>query len=153
MGIVTSPDGLHSVTGNGETFNHMIINIGMIIIIVADIPGILPGAHRNVGLGLSFLRHIERCRVLLMCLDALAQTSTLYEQFNALQYELEQYDKDDNLVTKPSAVIVNKLDEADLHAVTELKTQLQSQCPVIPISALKQWNIAYVREVILALCK
>ena len=121
--------------------------------LVADIPGILPGAHRNIGLGLSFLRHIERCRVLLMCLDALAQTSTLYEQFNALQYELEQYGKDDSLITKPSAIIVNKLDEADLQEVTELKALLQSQCPVIPISALKQWNIAYVREIILALCK
>lgn len=102
---------------------------------------------------MSFLRHIERCCVLLMCLDALAQTSTLYEQFNALQYELEQYGKDDRLIAKPSAIIVNKLDEADLEAVAELKTLLQSQYPVIPISALKQWNIAYIREVILALCK
>lgn len=91
--------------------------------------------------------------MLLMCLDALVQTSTLHEQFNALQYELEQYDRDDSLITKPSAIIVNKLDEADLEAVTELKTLLQYQYPVIPISALKQWNIAYVREVILALCK
>lgn len=112
----------------------------------------MPGAHRNVGLGLSFLRHIERCRVLLMCLDALVQTSTLYEQFNALHYELEQYDKDDNLIAKPFAVIVNKLDEADIESVNELKTLLQSQYPVIPISALKQWNIAYVRDVILSLC-
>lgn len=120
--------------------------------LVADIPGILPGAHRNVGLGLSFLQHIERCRVLLICLDALAHTSTLYEQFNKLQYELEQYSKGDILLTKPSAVIVNKLDEADLQAVTDLKTLLQSQYPVIPISALKQWNIVHVREVILALC-
>ena len=88
-----------------------------------------------------------------MCLDALVQTSTLYEQFNALQYEMEQYGNDDSLVTKPSAIIVNKLDEADLHAVTELKALLQSEYPVIPISALKQWNIAYVREIILALCK
>ena len=104
---------------------------------------------------MSFLRHIERCRVLLVCLDALVQTSTLYEQFNALQYELEQYEKDHNLVTKPrpSAIIVNKLDEANLEAVTELKVLLQPQYPVIPISALKYWNIAYVREVILALCK
>lgn len=88
-----------------------------------------------------------------MCLDALVQTSTLHEQFSALQHELEQYDKDDGLIAKPSAVIVNKLDEADLQAVTELKSLLQSHYPVIPISALKQWNIAYVREVILALCK
>jgi len=88
-----------------------------------------------------------------MCLDPLVQTSTLYEQFNALQYELEQYNKCDNLITKPSAIIVNKLDEADLQAVAELKELLQPQYPVIPISALKQWNIVCVREVILALCK
>ncbi|XP_065913671.1 GTPase Obg-like isoform X2 [Dysidea avara] len=132
LGIVASSDSLRTVT---------------------DIPGILPGAHRNVGLGLSFLRHIERCQVLLMCLDGLHHSMTLHEQFSALQYELDQYSRRSDFTTKPSAVIVNKMDEADPQFVVQLKETLTPRYPVLPISALKRWNILYVRETILSLCR
>lgn len=149
LGIVASSNGLSTVTG----IVHYIVALLTWQPIVADIPGILPGAHRNVGLGLSFLRHIERCQVLLMCLDGLHHSMTLYEQFSTLQYELEQYGRQSNFTTKPSAVIVNKMDEADPQSVVQLKETLTQQYPVLPISALKRWNILYVRDTILSLCK
>ncbi|KAM8775857.1 mitochondrial ribosome-associated GTPase 2 [Rhynchonycteris naso] len=75
-------------------------------IAVADVPGIVRGAHRNRGLGLAFLRHIERCGVLLFVVDlALPEPWTQVED---LKYELEKYER--GLSERPHAVVANKID-------------------------------------------
>ena len=56
---------------------------------VADIPGLIEGSHMNKGLGISFLRHIEKCACLLYVLDV--STKEPWIQLEQLQYELEQY--------------------------------------------------------------
>ncbi|NWI21154.1 MTG2 GTPase, partial [Crypturellus soui] len=73
---------------------------------VADIPGLIRGAHQNRGLGIAFLRHIERCRFLLYVLD-LAESQP-WIQLQDLKYELEQYKK--GLSKIPCVVIGNKID-------------------------------------------
>jgi len=75
-------------------------------VVVADIPGLIAGAHRNRGLGISFLRHIERCVCLLYIIDA-AQPEP-QEQLEVLRYEIEQYNSE--LLSRPSAVVANKMD-------------------------------------------
>ncbi|DBA01298.1 TPA: LOW QUALITY PROTEIN: hypothetical protein N0F65_001803, partial [Lagenidium giganteum] len=77
---------------------------------VADIPGLIEGAHRNVGLGHDFLRHIERTKVLLYVLDtAGTEGRDPLDDFQHLQRELELYAP--NITTRPSLIVANKMDE------------------------------------------
>ncbi|XP_055964051.1 mitochondrial ribosome-associated GTPase 2 [Sorex fumeus] len=73
---------------------------------VADIPGLVRGAHQNRGLGCAFLRHIERCVLLLFVLDL--SVPEPWTQLTDLQAELEQYAR--GLSQRPHAVIANKID-------------------------------------------
>ena len=66
----------------------------------------IAGAHRNRGLGISFLRHIERCVCILYIVDT-AQPEP-WQQLEVLRYEIEQYNSD--LLGRPSAVVANKMD-------------------------------------------
>ena len=77
---------------------------------VCDVPGIIEGAHQNVGLGLAFLRHIRRCRVLVVLLD-MAGTDGRHpwDDYRKLVKELELYDP--ALAAKPRLVVANKMDE------------------------------------------
>lgn len=73
---------------------------------VADIPGIIRGAHQNRGLGLAFLRHVERCPFLLFLVDL--SVPEPWTQLDDLKYELEQYDE--GLSERPYAIVANKID-------------------------------------------
>uniref|UniRef100_UPI0037E72E31 mitochondrial ribosome-associated GTPase 2 isoform X1 n=1 Tax=Semicossyphus pulcher TaxID=241346 RepID=UPI0037E72E31 len=114
-------------------------------IAVADIPGIIRGAHLNRGLGISFLRHIERCRCLLFVLDM--SSPEPWTQLQDLRYELDQYEA--GLSQRPQAIIANKMDLPE--ALEKLKTirSLVTQ-RVIPVSALTGQNteelILHLRE-------
>lgn len=102
----------------------------MFFFLVADIPGLISGAHLNKGLGHSFLRHIERCRCLLYVLD-ISQHDPL-KQFSSLQQELELYKE--GLSRRPAAVVANKIDTVKSSASNKLVEELD--LPVIPVSAL-----------------
>ncbi|KAL9974721.1 hypothetical protein ACROYT_G011799 [Oculina patagonica] len=99
-------------------------------IAVADIPGLITGAHLNKGLGHAFLRHIERCRCLLYVLD-ISQMDSL-TTFASLQQELELYK--DQLSQRPAAIVANKIDivESDIE-IQRLENTFS--LPVIPVSA------------------
>lgn len=87
-------------------------------ITVADLPGLIEGAHINVGMGHRFLKHVERTRMLLMVVDAEgfrlspahAQRTCVQNVF-ALNKELEMYDAE--LLKKPCVLLVNKVDRLD----------------------------------------
>ncbi|ESO85069.1 hypothetical protein LOTGIDRAFT_168090 [Lottia gigantea] len=87
-------------------------HIGMVIyddqkqISVADIPGLIEGSHENRGLGIDFLRHIDRCSCLLFVIDLSREEP--WTQLDLLKYELEQYQK--GLSKRSHAVIGNKID-------------------------------------------
>jgi GTP-binding protein len=77
---------------------------------VCDIPGIIEGAHNNVGLGHAFLRHIRRCRTLCIILDMAAiDDRNPWDDYDKILFELEQYDPE--LIAKPHLVAANKMDE------------------------------------------
>jgi GTP-binding protein len=86
-----------------------VVDTGDYTFVVADIPGLIEGAHAGVGLGHDFLRHIERTLVLLHLVDGSATDPIL--DFEQVQDELRQYDVD--LLEKTQLVVVNKLDVPD----------------------------------------
>lgn len=96
-------------------FTTLVPNLGVVetknkdTFVVADIPGIIEGAHQGIGLGHDFLRHIERNRVLLYILDAAESDGRdIREDYNTLRQELKLFNE--KLVNRPFLVIVNKMD-------------------------------------------
>jgi GTPase len=77
---------------------------------VCDVPGLIEGAHRNVGLGHKFLRHIERCKLMVLLLDMAGTDGRKpWDDYKQLLRELELYDPE--LLAKPRLVVANKMDE------------------------------------------
>jgi GTP-binding protein len=75
---------------------------------MVDIPGLIEGAHEGKGLGLEFLRHVERCRVLCFILDAASAETSADEAYRQLVSELGQYS--DALLERPRFIALNKVD-------------------------------------------
>mgnify|MGYP006242311517 FL=1 len=76
---------------------------------LADIPGLIEGAHTGTGLGIKFLKHIERCKTLLHLIDI--TEDDLFNSYNQVRKELSKYSKD--LVKKKEIVVLNKTDLID----------------------------------------
>lgn len=79
--------------------------------VVADIPGLIEGAHDGTGLGLEFLRHIERTKLLLHVIDVSSTGRDTVDDFLTISRELELYKPD--LLLKPQAVAASKMDALD----------------------------------------
>ncbi|MDW8106627.1 MAG: GTPase ObgE [Armatimonadota bacterium] len=106
-------------------FTTLVPNLGVVkyheqTFVVADIPGLIEGAHAGVGLGHQFLRHVERARLLLYLLDVspLALQPPL-QAFEILRRELELYNP--QLAQKPALVALNKIDVLSPEARAELE--------------------------------
>jgi GTP-binding protein len=84
-------------------------------IVVADIPGLIEGAHKGVGLGDKFLKHIERCKSILHLIDV--NEDNLYERYSIIRNELENYSGE--LVEKKEIVALNKCDLLDENELKE----------------------------------
>jgi GTP-binding protein len=103
-------------------------------ITVCDVPGLIEGAHRNVGLGHAFLRHIQRCKVLVLLLDmAGTDNRAPWDDYKQLLHELELYDA--TLLDKPRLVVANKMDEPVAEANLKKFKQKARKLPVLPIAA------------------
>ena len=113
---------------------------------VADIPGLIPGAHQNKGLGHSFLRHVERCTSLLYVLDASCSDPSLAAQLRILQYELMCYKP--TLLQHASFIVANKMDAVEDKEVLN-PLQQTAQLPILPVSALHQWNTAVLIDILI----
>ena len=101
---------------------------------VCDVPGLIEGAHRNVGLGHAFLRHIERCKILVLLLDmAGADGRAPWDDHQQLLSELELYDS--KLLDRPRLVVANKMDEPIAEANLRRFKRRVPKTPVLPISA------------------
>jgi GTP-binding protein len=101
---------------------------------VCDVPGLIEGAHMNVGLGHEFLRHIERCKILVLLLDmAGTDNRKPWDDYKQLLQELELYDP--GLLQRPRYVVANKMDEpAAEKYLKQFKTKIK-KTSVLPISA------------------
>ena len=101
---------------------------------VADIPGLIEGAHRNVGLGHEFLRHITRCRVLLFVLDmAGSEGRSPLEDFASVRRELSLYDP--TLTERPGLVVANKMDLPGAEENLRLFRERFGRFETLPVTA------------------
>jgi GTP-binding protein len=120
---------------------------------VADIPGLIEGAHRNVGLGHDFLRHITRCRILLFVVDvAGSENRNPIEDLQNLRREIDLYDR--RLSQRPWFIIANKIDLPGAAENLEAVRRRFRSIEVVPVSAregqgmpelkrkLEQWLVA-----------
>lgn len=100
---------------------------------LADIPGLVEGAHENRGLGHRFLRHIERCRSLLLIIDfAGVDGRSPLEDYATLLDELRRYDP--AMLEKPISVVANKIDLPASAAFLTAFRQAYPEVPLLPIS-------------------
>ena len=109
--------------------------------VMADLPGLIEGASSGIGLGFQFLKHIERCRVILhvVSMDKLENPDP-YNNFLKINKELELYDE--TLMNRPMIVCASKMDVIGADEQFEIfKTQLNEAYPIYPISALTQTGL------------
>jgi GTPase len=103
-------------------------------LILCDVPGLIEGAHRNVGLGHAFLRHIQRCKILVLLLDMAGTDGRLpWNDHAQLLSELNLYDP--ALLSKPRLVVANKMDEPAAEANLRKFKRRVPRTPVLPIAA------------------
>jgi GTP-binding protein len=117
-------------------------------LVLADIPGLIAGASDGKGLGHRFLRHIERCKILLLIVDmAGTDTRDPRDDYKQLLKELELYDE--ALLDKPRLIAANKMDEpAAVANLKKFKTRY-AKADVISISCLSEDGIPKLRKELL----
>ena len=122
--------------------------------VIADIPGLIEGASEGVGLGLEFLRHIERTRVMIHIVDAAStEGRDPIADIYAINKELESYDK--NMLSKPMVIAANKIDAlSDEAALMRLKEEFEPKgIRVFPMSAVTGQGVRellyYVNDMLL----
>lgn len=118
-------------------------------VIVADIPGLIKGAHENRGLGHAFLRHIERTKVLTYVLDLAAALDGRkgvhpWEQLKDLILELEFHRE--GLSSRPSIIVANKIDEPGADKVYEELKRRVPGVPIFPVCAVLDEGVEELRS-------
>jgi GTP-binding protein len=112
---------------------------------VADIPGLIEGAHRNVGLGHDFLRHITRCRVLIFVVDvAGSEGRDPVQDLEQLRKEIDLYDA--MLSARPWFVVANKMDLPSAQENLAVLRRRFSKIEIVPVSAAKGEGIDELKQ-------
>jgi predicted GTPase len=120
-------------------------------IVMADIPGLIEGAHENRGLGHQFLRHVERCSLLIFIIDmAGSENREPWDDHRILERELRLYSP--ILASKPRIIVANKMD-LPAAAAKLMKFQERVKDMVIPISCYSQEGIQEFRDKLWAAVK
>ena len=112
--------------------------------VMADIPGIIEGAHEGRGLGLRFLRHIERNSILLFMIPA--EEDDISHAYDVLLSELAHYNPE--LLDKERLLAVTKCDILDKELLSELSTQLPKNIPSVFISSVSGMGIQELKDLI-----
>ena len=117
-------------------------------ITIADIPGLVEGAHRGTGLGIQFLKHIERCKSLLHMIDI--TNKDIKKSYNQIKKELKSYSP--KLSKKKELVILNKtdlIDENQVKVITE-KFSKTTKSEVITLSTINKKSVSNIKSKLLA---
>ena len=127
-------------------------NLGVAIydnkeIILADIPGIIKGAHSGTGLGIKFLKHIERCKTLLHLIDV--TENDLFKSYKQIREELGKYSKD--LLKKNELVVLNKIDLINKKELKEKEEKFNKKTKkkVLLLSTIKKQYISKIKSKII----
>ncbi len=129
-------------------------NLGMVetednrSFVMADLPGLIEGAHSGIGLGHQFLRHIERTRVIVHVIDMAAiEGRDPYEDYVTINNELQEYNM--RLLERPQIIVANKMDMPDAEQNLKVfKEKLEEDYPIFPVSALTRSGL---RELLFAI--
>jgi GTPase len=118
--------------------------------VVADIPGLIKGAHQGTGLGIKFLRHIERTRILIHLIDVSSiDPDDPLNQYRTINQELAMYDE--KLVQKPQIVVLNKLDLPGVRKAADIFQSAVKDKKVLLISALTGQGLEQLKSQIVRL--
>lgn len=136
-------------------FTTLTPNLGMVAyrdfqsFVIADIPGIIEGASEGKGIGLRFLRHIERNSVLLFMVpivgeEGIRTADEIVKEFEILQNELKQFNPE--LLDKNYLVALTKCDLAPEKEVDKIMKKLPKKLPVINISSLTNFHLTEIKD-------
>jgi GTPase len=128
-------------------FTTIVPNLGMVetadgrSFVMADLPGLIEGAHSGVGLGHQFLRHIERTRVIVHVIDmAATEGRDPYEDYLTINKELKEYNL--RLTERPQIIVANKMDMPEAEENLKVfKEKLTEDYPIFPISAVSSQGL------------
>ncbi len=130
-------------------FTTLVPNLGIVgyrddkSFVMADIPGIIEGAHEGKGLGMRFLRHIERNSLLLFMIPA--DSNDIHDEYRILVRELNEYNPE--LLDKKRIVAITKSDMLDEELTEEIKQDLPD-IPYVFISSIEQTGLVELKDVI-----
>tara|TARA_Y100000996_G_scaffold316629_1_gene252824 strand:+ start:8 stop:991 length:984 start_codon:yes stop_codon:yes gene_type:complete len=112
-------------------------------ITIADIPGLIEGAHEGTGLGTQFLKHIERCKSLLHLIDI--TNEDLIKSYNQVKNELKNYSSE--LIKKKELIVLNKIDLIDKELVNKIVKDFSKnrKCEIITLSTLEKNSISKIK--------
>jgi GTP-binding protein len=131
-------------------FTTLVPNLGIVSyrgdksFIMADIPGIIEGASEGKGLGLRFLRHIERNSTLLFMVPA--DSDDIAKEYEILLGELQKYNPE--LLDKDRILAISKSDMLDEELISEIKEELPTDLPALFISSVAQQGITELKDLI-----
>ncbi|MFR9308619.1 MAG: Obg family GTPase CgtA, partial [Lachnospiraceae bacterium] len=125
--------------------------------VMADLPGLIEGASRGIGLGYNFLKHVERTKVLVHVVDAASvEGRDPVEDVRKIQEELQKYEA--QLLNKPQIIAANKIDsivieEGAEDPIEKLRRAFEPEIPVYPISGVTGAGIKELKYAILSVLK
>ncbi|MVM29726.1 GTPase ObgE [Spirosoma sp. HMF4905] len=131
-------------------FTTLVPNLGVVAyrdyksFVMADIPGIIEGASQGKGLGLRFLRHIERNSILLFLIPA--NTEDIRQEYNTLLNELREFNPE--LMDKTRLLAITKIDLVDADALEQIKNSVPKKVPVVYISSVSQQGLNELKDII-----
>ena len=113
-------------------------------ITLADIPGLIEGAHEGTGLGTQFLKHIERCKSLLHLIDV--TNENLLESYDQVKKELQNYSS--HLTKKKELIVLNKIDLVDEDILKKKIEDFKKnkKCEVLTLSTLKKSSVSKIKS-------
>jgi GTP-binding protein len=129
-------------------FTTLVPNLGIVkyrgnlSFVMADIPGIIEGAHEGRGLGHRFLRHIERNSALLFMVPA--DADSIKKQYRILERELELYNPE--LLDKPRVLAITKSDLIDEELKQLLRVDFPPQVPTVFISSISETGLTELKD-------
>ena len=115
-------------------------------VVIADIPGLVEGASAGRGLGIQFLKHIQKTKVLLHCIDATQEN--VFDIYQTVRSEFESYDT--SLLAKKELILFTKTDLATKEQIEKAKKELaKTKLKLIPVSIYEPESIQSLKNIIL----
>ena len=117
-------------------------------ITIADIPGLIEGAHEGTGLGIQFLKHIERCKTILHLIDI--TLNNIEKAYYQVRNELSKYSSD--LIKKKELIVLNKIDLIDEKVVNKIANDFSKKVngEILLLSTLEKKSISKIKAKLLS---